>query len=80
MSNEGMWIMEIPGDMTLRDLFAAFALAGMIVAMPTFMGSGKNAAAAETAYEIANAMLAERDRVMDRLADQIRNDGRKDNS
>jgi len=60
----------IPG-MTLRDYFAAQALVGLISSQVWMIGAGKNyektgtsvsTNAAESAYEIADAMLKERDK------------------
>ena len=47
-------------NITLRDLFAAFALSGMDV-MPS-MSDGECASCANDAYRMAGAMLAEREK------------------
>lgn len=59
----GNWRDPIPG-MTLRDYFAAHALAAMTVA-PDYSSGPCNYAMAERAYIIADAMIAHRSKSND---------------
>lgn len=54
---------ELVGGMSLRDYFAAKALAGMLADTNVKLGGDKNRTVATLCYEVADAMIAAREAV-----------------